>query len=148
MKTWKSTESPGRSRYTPQPRQRRPRSSSRWPSRGWTAPSPSQSPGRERRDPRRPTRVSLIAKERERQVQECGHHPDADDKLMGGELAWAAACYAAPRDVYMDDGPHYHSPWPGAALGDDKSDQGSRIRQLTKAGALIAAELDRLIKMN
>jgi len=77
--------------------------------------------------------VRLIEAERQRQINCEGWslgHDDHDE----GELAKAAACYAIDSN--------FSWPWdfkywkPG----------GGRIRQLTKAGALIAAEIERLLR--
>lgn len=91
--------------------------------------------------------VALIAAERQRQMAVEGWTPEHDSEHAAGELAVAAACYAAP-EVCNSDGetgtrPRMailaHWPW---ALSWWKP--GDRIRELTKAGALIAAEIDRL----
>lgn len=103
--------------------------------------------------------VSLIAAERRRQVDEEGWTNDHDSEHRNGAMAKAAACYALPpkdRDVrsYEDiplggstdrGNARYFMPsrWPWAAhfwkpCPDD------RVRELVKAGALIAAEIDRL----
>lgn len=81
--------------------------------------------------------VSLIAAERKRQVEAEGWTPEHDDEHDTSELAQAAAVYAAPhpRNRIMDLWPWHYTWWkPGP----------TRERELVKAGALIAAELDRL----
>lgn len=89
----------------------------------------------------------LIAKERSRQVEEEGWTAAHDAQHTKGELAIAGACYAFD---YV--GQNYGSegclqvgedfwPWEGGTM---KVTPGDAIRQLTKAGALIAAEIDRL----
>ncbi len=71
------------------------------------------------------------------------------------EIAWAAVCYAAPAAVYAvrgGDDPAYmfRDPWPWDQQWDKRPygrrpTRDERIRQLEKAGALIAAEIDRLL---
>lgn len=104
--------------------------------------------------------ASLIAAERRRQVGEEGYTPEHDDNYGydpvrtpdGADLARAAACYADPHDfenrVVRPLGANRASSrdvparWPWHA--DHYKPTGDRIRDLTKAGALIAAEIDRL----
>jgi hypothetical protein len=106
-----------------------------------------------------------IAAERERQVSEEKWTPHHDDGHTRGELAMAAACYAAPEMVFIrrlaPNSYVFRDPWPfpntaryrGFNDGDRRKSgnmvapvpEGSeRIRFLVKAGALIAAEIDRL----
>jgi len=105
-----------------------------------------------------------IRRERHRQVQQEGFRIEHDDKLVDEELAWAALCYIAPSQVYLmgertaDDGRKevvLRDPWPtNTALVDKrrkrkrrrKLTRKQRIRDLEKAGALIAAEIDRLVR--
>jgi len=85
----------------------------------------------------------LIAQERKRQIAKEGWSAQHDDKVnCKGELARAAICYAATSYTWSD--PHklediwpYDSEW-------WKPDHKHTIRNLVKAGALIAAEIDRL----
>lgn len=108
------------------------------------------------------TGVDLIADERARQMSAEGWSPEHDDGHDGGELAMAAACYAAPDRLYVEER-HANSvgfidPWPWDETDDKRPRNGNmlvhnwtaspqaRIRQLAKAGALIAAEIDRLIR--
>ena len=72
--------------------------------------------------------IERIAKERQRQVSVEGWTPQHDDEHKDGEMAIAAARYAAP---YWE--------W-------DKRGKHERIRQLEIAGALLAAEIDRLLR--
>lgn len=92
--------------------------------------------------------VDLIRAERDRQIEKEGFGSDRDDKY-DGELASAAVCYAmndrqrhSLDHLYTDrsDVPNY---WPWASHW-WKPSPDDRIRELTKAGALIAAEIDRL----
>jgi hypothetical protein len=99
--------------------------------------------------------VEMIRAERARQVAVEGYTPEHDAEHGHGQLARAAACYALPSG---------HRPTRGALAdgrGDDRGDRyrqvplgwpwhpdfwkpGDRLRELAKAGALIAAEIDRL----
>jgi len=104
------------------------------------------------------TGVERIAKERLRQESEEGWSGDHDDDHISGELALAAACYAAPTRLYTAErnaqGHRFMDPWPWDSCWDkrprDKSGnlregtREERIRDLVKAGALVAAEIDRL----
>ncbi len=81
--------------------------------------------------------VALIAAERRRQVRAEDWTPVHDDTHTRGELARAAACYALQHTTVS--GRAIRWPW-------DKSwwKPKNPIRDLTRAGALIAAEIDRL----
>jgi len=101
--------------------------------------------------------AKLIADERDRQIADEGWGADHDDEHRRGDLADAAVCYAARMPVYYhqkDPGTfRFYDPWPWSANADkrDKTYMGSRdqrVRQLVKAGALIAAEIDRLLRIN
>lgn len=88
--------------------------------------------------------VELIAAERTRQVGVEGWSPEHDDEHGDGELAVAAACYAVPRgSVAASAARAQHWPFEPEAWK-----PGDRIRELAKAGALIAAEIDRLQRAN
>lgn len=82
--------------------------------------------------------AELIAIERKRQIEAEGWSEQHDDAHAGGQLAIAARCYIqyAGRQCGL---PHY---WPWEERWWKPS--GDAIRDLTKAGALIAAEIDRL----
>lgn len=88
------------------------------------------------------TGAELIAAERERQVEWEGWTPEHDDEHESGELARAGAIYA--EQAGRDWGELLHAPygWPW----DEQwwKPTGDAVRDLTKAGALIAAEIDRL----
>jgi hypothetical protein len=109
------------------------------------------------------TGAERISDERKRQILIEGWDDMHDDEHNGDELALAAVCYAAPGKIYikekvMDiDQISFIDPWPFDTTWDKRNhtDAGSiviassikeRIRQLEKAGALIAAEIDRLIR--
>ena len=91
--------------------------------------------------------VELISIERQRQVSVEGHTPEQDDQHTNSEIPLAAACYIL--DVVekaIPDGSGYYShalTWPWNIKW-WKPTPDDPIRQLTKAGALIAAEIDRL----
>ena len=88
------------------------------------------------------TGVELIAAERERQVSAEGWSADHDDAHDDNQLAEAAMCYACPPDVDLrEDGPPLGWPWEYTWWKPTPDD---RIRELVKAGALLAAEIDRL----
>ena len=80
--------------------------------------------------------INLIEAERERQIYQEGWTEEHDDKHVNNELALAAACYAVP-DVFSQGywPPTWDLSWYKPT---------TRIRDLVKAGALIAAEIDRL----
>jgi hypothetical protein len=92
--------------------------------------------------------VGLIAAERERQVSKEGWTPEHDDAHEMGELAAAAIAYASPfesikaRSLICEE--HVCEVWP---WDPEAFKPGDRIRDLTKAGALIAAEIDRLQRL-
>lgn len=102
------------------------------------------------------TGIELITEERQRQIGEEGWSEEHDDQHTAGELAIVAACYAAAddKDVFVLRGgvnieeshlPAIVDAWPETWAPEwDKRKTHSRIRQLQIAGALIAAELDRL----
>lgn len=93
------------------------------------------------------TGIEMIAAERERQIAQERWTPEHDDKHVLGEMATAAACYAEP----MRTRPcAFHSragwmplrwPW---SFSWWKPTPNDRMRELVKAGALIAAEIDRI----
>lgn len=104
-----------------------------------------------------------IVAERFRQINVLARTAEIDDQYTGGELAWAATCYAAPWPVFRveprQDAFHVHDPWPWHDAADMRPrDQAHqiipfqelpplmRVRVLEKAGALIAAEIDRLLR--
>ncbi len=108
--------------------------------------------------------AALIAAERRRQVAQEGWTHEHDDGHVAGELADAALVYASPRKLYVKSDTTgvivFHELWPheweSKALpktdghGLDRrevtriNEQTGRVLELTKAGALIAAEIDRL----
>ena len=103
--------------------------------------------------------IERIATERNRQIKDHGFTEKHDNCHYEGDLAKAAACYAAYsaglRILVYDDNnePYTHrfvDPFPWDEVDDARPDvienTKQRIRLLEKAGALIAAEIDRLIR--
>jgi hypothetical protein len=113
------------------------------------------------------TGLDLIEKERQRQILTEGWTPEHDDEHSQGELALAAACYAAPEAIFVhreeesaffsgntgDRGDRrllpegYYNAWPWDAEWDKRS-RHDRLRQLVIAGALIAAEIERILRQD
>lgn len=94
------------------------------------------------------TAIELIAAERNRQTAVEGFTVEHDDAHDNHQLATAAACYALPSrisDKEVWDKPLLDLMWPWEPEW-WKPEQ-SRIRNLVKAGALIAAEIERLQRM-
>lgn len=79
----------------------------------------------------------MIAAERRRQIEVEGYTTDHDKHGQSGDLAAAAACYLTPPAA----GVPRRWPWPARYWKPTPDDRG---RELVKAGALIAAEIDRL----
>jgi hypothetical protein len=92
------------------------------------------------------TGAELIAAERRRQVDVEGYAV-ADDvaRQPDGELAVAAWCYLSGvvGVQFPDSGDNPHPDWPWDLKRHWKPTPGDPMRQLVKAGALIAAEIDR-----
>jgi len=89
--------------------------------------------------------VEAIRRERVRQIDVKGWDEEHDDKYSGGQLTRAAVCYALQNeDKFLPPGQSlFFKLWP---FDDDiwKPSPENRRRELEKAGALIAAEWDRL----
>lgn len=81
--------------------------------------------------------VEAIAVERFRQKEE-GRSPEHDAQHDSGELAEAAIFYIDP---YMEEKADIDKPWPM------EPQKHPYVRRLTIAGALIAAEIDRLLAL-
>jgi len=114
--------------------------------------------------------IERITAERTRQVHEEGWSPGHDDRHGSDELARAALCYAQPardRDEIPVKQGQYGEGWESCSVGEaeffipeqwpfsptDWKPSGGmsipdRLRELTKAGALIAAEMDRLERLS
>jgi hypothetical protein len=86
------------------------------------------------------TGIELIAEERQRQITGEGWTPENDDQHCNGALARAAAAYALP--AWLRSYPLLARIWPFSAPW-WKPTPMDRNRELIKAGALIAAEIDR-----
>lgn len=113
-------------------------------------------------DPLRQVGIDLIAAERQRQIAVEGWTPEHDRQHENGQLAMAAACYALPElfrnyvkkpiytllTRYGEELVQTGEKWlPKDWLWDAKwwkPTPDDRERELIKAGALIAAEIDRL----
>lgn len=110
--------------------------------------------------------AARIALERARQINSEGWTPEHDDEHHDDELAWAACAYAAPDVLFRmaTDSPRYivlRDCWPDEWDSTwDKRPRAShlllsarnqtppeRIGCLVKAGALIAAEIDRINRL-
>jgi hypothetical protein len=106
--------------------------------------------------------ITLIEAERRRQISAEGWTAEHDNRHDEGEMALAAACYASPILLYQKvdraNQIRFVDPWPWDDRWDKRPEDGNvklpnssvgikeRIRQLSKAGALVAAELDRLLR--
>jgi hypothetical protein len=80
-----------------------------------------------------------IAFERARQIIEEGFSASRDDGYVRGELSTAAHCYLL--------GNCAHWPWPIEWWKPGDHTAEDRVRQLTKAGALIRADRERLARL-
>lgn len=89
-----------------------------------------------------------IAAERRRQVEVEGYLAKHDDPYRKGELILAACCYAHAAGGFNPD---LAPLWPWPPMFDKRpspdADTASKIRALEKAGALIAAEIDRRLRL-
>jgi hypothetical protein len=110
--------------------------------------------------------TELIAEERQRQIEVEGWTPEHDDEHDDEQLAAAAAYYAAPEEIFVfreaesaflsgntgDRGDRmlrpegYYKAWPWEDEWNKKAKH-DRLRQLTIAGALVAAEIDRIQRL-
>lgn len=99
------------------------------------------------------TGIELIAEERQRQISVEGWTPEHDAAHTDNSIAKAAACYAMPEDerrkyelyTFSESKRWYPRWWPKSWSVDWwKPTPDNRIKELAKAGALIAAEIDRL----
>ncbi len=106
--------------------------------------------------------VRLVQAERERQLAKGWSSRHDDERHMGGALVWAAICYAASSQsdrVYVRSDyartVSFSDPWPWRPSEDARPFNGNvlkaptkkeSLRLLVKAGALIAAEIDRRLR--
>lgn len=99
--------------------------------------------------------AELIAAERERQIEDLGFDADHDSQYVAGQLASASTCYAL-LGVYCYEMTHHMGyevrpseidappkAWPWSIDHWKPSDD--LVENLVRAGALIAAEIDRLL---
>ena len=98
------------------------------------------------------TAIELISEERQRQIDVEGWTPEHDDIHVNGELAQAASYYAMTDETIQfinekwgNDNDLFFWPFDLEWL---KRTPDNRIKELVKAGALIAAEIDRLQTKN
>lgn len=107
--------------------------------------------------------ISDIEAERKRQIVDEGFDAFHDNEHVYGELAMAAACFAAPDRIYVYDddssGFRFIDPWPWDSRWDKRENcpeyygprESISIKHrrdlLIKAGALIAAEIDRIDRL-
>ncbi len=94
--------------------------------------------------------VADVRAERNRQISGEGWGPEHDDRHDKGEMAMAAACYAAPERVFVaheivgrgyEPMISYTDAWPWEDRWWKPKD---RRRDLVRAAALIIAEIERL----
>ncbi len=99
--------------------------------------------------------IELIAAERLRQVEKENWTPEHDDTHTAGSLAVAGACYALQAaskagELHGSWKRNYHEtserlwPWKGNHSNEWWKPSPDPVRDLVRAGALIAAEIDRL----
>lgn len=84
-----------------------------------------------------------IAAERQRQIEIEGYTLAHDAKHDDEHLAWAAACYLLTERMSIKGDDFGERCWPWEH--DSWKPSNDPIRNLEKAGALIAAEIDRLL---
>lgn len=101
--------------------------------------------------------VFLIAQERRRQVTDEQFSAERDDAYTTGQLSQAAAAYAtvgsatirgASAEEFPADMMHGEGEWPDDWDAEWWKPSDDPIRNLVKAGALIAAEIDRMLRDN
>lgn len=88
--------------------------------------------------------LTEIMRERVRQIEDEGWDEKHDDQHAEGELAAAAACYAAPFEIIgveRDPPARYFEAWPWDLEWWKPKE---RRRDLVRAAALIVAEIERL----
>ena len=94
------------------------------------------------------TGIELIAEERQRQIDVEGWTKEHDANHQNNELAKAAICYADPNIYYHQESRYLKFRMPNDFWPEQWDihwfKPTDRIRDLVKAGALIAAEIDRL----
>jgi hypothetical protein len=88
------------------------------------------------------TGIELIAKERQEQIEKHGHTLENDDKLVNGELLKFARYLISSDGEYFPPINRWHKDFVYQMF------LKPRIEQLQIAGAFIAAEIDRLQRIN
>ena len=90
--------------------------------------------------------IELVKNERLRQIKEEGYSWSHDDQWTAHQLSDAAIVYATSA-IFRHEIMHKW-PWDKKFYKPDTTGTyDGRIRELTKAGALICAEIDRLIRV-
>lgn len=89
--------------------------------------------------------IELIIEERARQIDK-GYSLDHDYSHRPGEIAMAAASYAAPVPIFTvafcgDGDAHQIWPWDSEEVGERMEEKGE-LERLIIAGALIVAEIE------
>ena len=95
---------------------------------------------------RKRTGTNLIAVERQRQIHKEKYNKEHDAEHTNGELAIAGSTYALPprlRMFLLYKNAPMNWPWDEEYWKPVPND---RVKELVKAGALIAAEIDRLLR--
>ena len=89
--------------------------------------------------------IELVKNERIRQITDEGDSWRFDDQYTTHQLSNAAIVYATPAPLRYEI--MHKWPWDEKYFKPDRTyTYDGRIRELTKAGALICAEIDRLIR--
>lgn len=86
--------------------------------------------------------IQRISMERQRQIEQEGWAPEHDDRYVNHELKSAARCYLLAAHHHEVTAFNVPTLWPWAPEWWKPSDD--PVRNLEKAGALIAAEIDRI----
>lgn len=85
--------------------------------------------------------AEMIAAERKRQIEKEGWTAEHDVQHDDESLVWAAVYYALPDGCGTSEEAAFPASWDRSWA---KKAKDTRVRQLVKAGALIAAEIDRI----
>lgn len=93
------------------------------------------------------TGIEIIAEERKRQIEKEGWTAEHDSEHRTNDLALAAGAYAMPEEartfMLTKEGEYLPIFWPFDSKW-WKPSPNDRVKELAKAGALIAAEIDRI----
>lgn len=101
-------------------------------------------------DASRQSGAALIARERSRQIAEEGYTPEFDRAYEGLQLTWAALAYVEnaiqhvlePKSGWLNETDPVPAYWPWSV---ETWKPNGYIDDLVRAGALLAAELDRIL---